>query len=143
MLYIFFSNIRSFILINLYRFEGFKPLTDEEPPLDLPGEPVGNMTVGEYALVTEVSGRKNKKKVIYFVVHLLEQNEDLFKCDWYELDKKKTDFKKLRAQWEVPKERFVRKIAAPIEYGRRKHVMFSDVYLFLTGKVFEPDTKST
>lgn len=99
--------------------------------------------MGEYALLTELSGRKNKQKVIYFVVHLLEQNEDMFKCDWYELDRKRKAFKKLNAQWNVSQESFLRKVAPPTEYGRRKHVMFSDVFLFLTGKPFEPDAKST
>lgn len=110
-------------------------------PSDLPGEPVQDMKVGDYALVTEVSGRKNNKKVIYFVVHLLEQKEDLFKCDWYELDKKKEAFKKLNAQWEVEQGSFMRKLPPPLEYGRRKNVMFPDIFSFLTGKVFNPDSQ--
>lgn len=111
--------------------------------VDLPGEPPGNWTEGDYALVTELSGRKNKKKVIYFVVNLLEQVDDLYKCDWYELDRKKIAFKRLNAQWNVDEASLLRKIAPPILYGRRKNVMFVDVFRFLTGTIFTPQSSNT
>ena len=104
-------------------------------PINLPGKDCETVEVGDYWLTSETS-RTNR--VMYYVVKIIAlQQDDKALCEWYTFKDKEKLFVKIAANWEVYKEGLLRKVEKPTEVGRRKRVLFQDVYKFLVGSNFE------
>ena len=100
----------------------------------MPGSPVGKPKVGHYYLTSEVS-RVNR--VMYYVVKILDINNDKAKCEWFSFRDQNKLFVKLEAKWEILTSTLLREVGNPKEVGRRKRILFRDVYRFLVGRDFE------
>lgn len=121
----------AFVHITAYfccRVERFTPLNK------LPGNEIEEPKVGDYCLTSEKSV---KNRVLYYVVKIIDIKDDKCVGEWYSFKDSTKLFVKLDAHWEVYKESLLSKVEEPCEVGRRRRILFKDVYKFLFGTEFE------
>lgn len=102
----------------------------------MPGEEVDAIEVGSFFLTSEMT---IKKRIVYYVVKVLDVIGDKVQGEWYAFKDEAKLFIKLEAKWNVNKEGLLRRVENPILVGRRGRILFKDVFRFIVGRDFSPE----
>ena len=102
----------------------------------MPGEEVDAIEVGSFFLTSEMT---IKKKVVYYVVKVLDVIGDKVRAEWYAFKDEAKLFIKLQAEWNLNKEGLLRRVENPVLVGRRERILFQDVYRFILGRDYIPE----